>query len=192
MKALRTKLTYANVVATLALFLAIGGASAFAATQLAKNSVGSKQLKKNAVTAVKIKDGAIAPEKLSSAASSALRGATGPQGSQGLQGPPGPQGPAGEALAYANVEKNGQVTAGKSKGITSANVTRIGVGEYCIGGLPFTVHIAVANTPLFLRGASTFVGNFQKDCPAGTQVNVETWDTSLSANEDAPFMILLD
>jgi hypothetical protein len=186
MRLLRTKLTYANVVSTLALFIAIGGASAFAATQLAKNSVGSKQLKKNAVTAVKIKNGAIAPAKLSSAASNALRGAPGPQG---LQGPPGP---AGEALAYASVEKNGQVIASQSKGITSANVTRIGVGEYCIGGLPFTVHVAVANTPLFLRGASTFVGNFQEDCPAGTQVNVETWDTSLSENEDAPFGILLN
>ncbi len=44
MKRVRVKLTYANVVATLALFIAIGGASAFAASQLAKNSVGTKDL----------------------------------------------------------------------------------------------------------------------------------------------------
>ena len=36
----RPKLTYANVVATLALFVAVGGASAFAASQLGKNTVG--------------------------------------------------------------------------------------------------------------------------------------------------------
>lgn len=67
-KTLRGKLAYAKVVATLALFIAIGGASAFAATQLAKNGVGTKQLKKNAVTVAKIKDGAVpgAKTKLSS------------------------------------------------------------------------------------------------------------------------------
>lgn len=64
MKKLRSKLTYANVVATLALFIAVGGASAFAATQLAKNSVGPKQLKKNAVTTPKIKNGAITGAKI--------------------------------------------------------------------------------------------------------------------------------
>jgi hypothetical protein len=49
------RLTYANVMSSLAVFLVLGGATAFAAGQLAKNSVGSKQLKKNAVTAAKIK-----------------------------------------------------------------------------------------------------------------------------------------
>ena len=61
---MRPKLTYANVVATLALFIAIGGASAFAASQLGKNSVGSKQLKKNAVTTAKIKNQAITAAKV--------------------------------------------------------------------------------------------------------------------------------
>ena len=50
---IRTRLTYANVVASLALFLALGGA-AFAATQLPRNSVGTGQLKTEAVTAGKI------------------------------------------------------------------------------------------------------------------------------------------
>jgi hypothetical protein len=54
----RPRLTYANVIATLALFLALGG-GAYAATQLPKNSVGSKQLKKDAVTSAKVKDGSL-------------------------------------------------------------------------------------------------------------------------------------
>jgi hypothetical protein len=58
------KLTYANVVATLALFIAIGGASAFAASQIGKNSVGSKQLKKNSVTTAKIKKEAVTAAKV--------------------------------------------------------------------------------------------------------------------------------
>src|SRR3954447_2171851 len=44
----RPRLNYANVIATLALFVALGGAAV--AAGLPKNSVGSKQLKKGAVT----------------------------------------------------------------------------------------------------------------------------------------------
>jgi len=60
---LRERITYANVVATLALFLALCG-GAVAASQLAKNSVGPKQLKKNAVTSVKIKKNAVNGSKV--------------------------------------------------------------------------------------------------------------------------------
>lgn len=59
MRTTRSKLTYANVVATLALFIAIGGASAFAASKLAKNSVGTKQIKHGAVTGAKVKSGSL-------------------------------------------------------------------------------------------------------------------------------------
>ena len=62
-KALRERLTYANVMTALALFLALGGVS-YAATQLPKNSVGAKQLKKNAVTGAKIKKQTITAAKV--------------------------------------------------------------------------------------------------------------------------------
>jgi hypothetical protein len=68
MTVLRGRFTYANVVATLALFIAVGGASAFAATQLPKNSVGAKQLKKGAVNTAKIKDEAVAETKIKNGA----------------------------------------------------------------------------------------------------------------------------
>ena len=55
MDQIRKKLTYANVMSTIAVFLMLGSGAAFAASQLAKNSVGPKQLKKNAVTAAKLK-----------------------------------------------------------------------------------------------------------------------------------------
>ena len=63
MTKVRKRLTFANVIACLALFVALGGAS-YAATALPNNSVGTKQLKKNAVTAVKIKDGAVTGAKI--------------------------------------------------------------------------------------------------------------------------------
>jgi hypothetical protein len=74
--------TYANVVSTLCLFLLLGG-SAFAATQLSKNSVGAKQLKKSSVTAAKIKRGAVTPAKLSAETLAQVKGAQGPAGQTG-------------------------------------------------------------------------------------------------------------
>jgi hypothetical protein len=61
---IRKRLTYANVMSSIAVFLVLGGATAFAATQLGKNSVGAKQLKANAVTAAKIKKNAVTGAKI--------------------------------------------------------------------------------------------------------------------------------
>jgi hypothetical protein len=61
---IRERLTYANVMSTLAVFLVLSGGAAYAASNLGKNSVGSKQLRKSAVTAAKIKKGAVTAVKL--------------------------------------------------------------------------------------------------------------------------------
>lgn len=90
MKSIRKRLTFANVVACLALFVSLGGAS-YAATQLPKNSVGSGQIKKDAVTGVKVKDGS-----LRAADFDAGQIPAGPAGQTGAQGPRGEQGPQGE------------------------------------------------------------------------------------------------
>jgi hypothetical protein len=58
MRRVRPRLTYANVTATLALFVALGG-TGYAAGELAHNSVGNQQLKRNAVTGAKIRDGTL-------------------------------------------------------------------------------------------------------------------------------------
>jgi hypothetical protein len=63
-KQIRKRLTYANVMSSLAVFLVVGGASAFAASHLGKNSVGTKQLKANAVTTAKIKKEAVTAKKI--------------------------------------------------------------------------------------------------------------------------------
>ena len=73
MKQIRKRLTYANVMSSIAVFLILGGASAFAATQLGKNTVGSKQLKKNAVTAAKIKNNAVTAAKIQNGAVSGAK-----------------------------------------------------------------------------------------------------------------------
>jgi hypothetical protein len=63
------KLTYANVMSTIAVLLVVGGGTAYAAKQiLPKNSVGSKQVKKNAITGAKIRNGAVTAGKLAAGA----------------------------------------------------------------------------------------------------------------------------
>jgi hypothetical protein len=87
MKFVRKRLTYANVMSSIAVFLVLAGGTAFAATQvLPKNSVGSKQIKK----------GAVGPAKLSPAAKVTLTGPAGPKGSTGATGPQGPKGDKGD------------------------------------------------------------------------------------------------
>lgn len=63
MRALWDRLTYANVVSTLALFLVLAGGTVYAA-KVAKKSVGAPQLKANAVTTAKIKANAVTTRKI--------------------------------------------------------------------------------------------------------------------------------
>ncbi|MBS1890789.1 MAG: hypothetical protein JST59_05815 [Actinobacteria bacterium] len=63
MKPRRPRLTYANVVASLALFIALGGAS-YAATSLPKGSVGTDQIQAEAVRTGKVADDAVTAAKL--------------------------------------------------------------------------------------------------------------------------------
>ena len=64
MSPIRRHLTYANVMATLAALVVLVGGTAYAANQLAKNSVGKKQLKAKSVTAAKIKKNAVTTAKI--------------------------------------------------------------------------------------------------------------------------------
>jgi collagen triple helix repeat protein len=114
---LRAHLNYSNVLATAAVFAALGGTGFAAATigtaQLKNGAVTNPKLASNAVTSVKVKDGSLLVKdfKLGSlrgtvvgpqgptgpAGPAGPTGPTGPVGPQGLQGPAGPPGAAGTA-----------------------------------------------------------------------------------------------
>src|SRR5215203_5340093 len=117
MRALRGRLTYANVMATIAVFIALGGAS-YAAIKLPKNSVGTKQLKKEAVSLSKIK----------TSAKSAMKGQKGEQGDRGPQGEAGPAGQDATRLFARIVASNG--FAAIKSGVTEGENT--GLGTYSI------------------------------------------------------------
>ena len=63
LRRLKGKLTYANVMASVAVFIALGG-SAYAALRVPPNSVGSRQLKVASVTTGKVANGAITAAKV--------------------------------------------------------------------------------------------------------------------------------
>jgi hypothetical protein len=67
LRAVLRRLTYANVIATLALFLALGGGAVWAANT-ASTKIGTGKLKPNAVTAGKIKANAVTSAKIREAA----------------------------------------------------------------------------------------------------------------------------
>jgi hypothetical protein len=120
---IRKRLTYANLMSSIAVFLVLGGATAFAAAQLGKNTVGTKQLKKNAVTGVKVKDGSLTaadfkPGQLPAGAA----GKEGKQGQQGKQGPEGKQGQIGPSDLYSAVGPFRTLNTGETK-VSVASVT---------------------------------------------------------------------
>ena len=96
------RLGYANVTATVALVVALGGTS-YAAVKLPANSVGSREirtgavgnaeLKANAVTSAKVRNGTLLAADI--APGQAPAGPAGPQGPTGDRGPEGPPGSTG-------------------------------------------------------------------------------------------------
>ena len=69
---IRSRLTYANVMVTALAFVVLGG-SAYAASQLAANSVGTKQLKDDAVKRAELADGAVGGANLGDGAVAAAK-----------------------------------------------------------------------------------------------------------------------
>lgn len=69
MKQIRQRLTYANVMSSIAVFMVLGGATAFAATKIGANEIKANSIKtgkivKEAVTTSKVKNAAINTSKL--------------------------------------------------------------------------------------------------------------------------------
>jgi hypothetical protein len=125
MTRLRGKFTYANVVASLALFIAVAGGTAFAAG-FGKETIGTRALKKEAVT----------PLKLSESAKAAL---VGPKGANGPAGPQGPRGATGLSNQIL-IDKSGgtSVTASCNPGETLTGGGAIVNGGQLVSSYPNT------------------------------------------------------
>lgn len=134
MRGLRPRLTYANVMSSIAVFMALGGV-AWAATTLPPNSVGTPQLKKNAVTTAKIKNSNVTggDAKNDTFTGADVREATlakVPTADNALKLGGAPPAAFNIGRAYAYINEEGTVEAGRSRNVTGA--TRPFDGVYCV------------------------------------------------------------
>jgi hypothetical protein len=175
---LLSRLTYANVMSTIAAFIALGGVG-YAAVTLPRNSVGPRQIQKNAVNSSKVKNKSLKVSDFSPATRSKL---TGPPGADGAKGEPGPP---GSTLIDA------PVPSGKTiKGVWGGQYTPGGAGA--AGGndafvlstsfpAPLPVSITDATAQL---GIGSFVGGPSSAVAAAAQDTDE--DPECSGNLSAP------
>ena len=175
----RPKFSYANVMVTILAFIVLGG-GAYAATQLPKNSVGSKQILK----------GSIKPSVLSAQAKLALAGAPGPRGAEGLRGPVGPSGPPGpQGLpSDAFVKSNSQgATIGccARTTILTADVPA-GPGRYLLvfrGAFTSTPESFSYPVPLYIRAGGTDLDSVMPPAAASFEASMST-DAVLSGETE--------
>lgn len=158
---LHPHLTFANICSALALFIALTGGVAWAATELTKNSVRAKHIAPKQVRAKHIASGQIKPRHLAKE----LRGGRGSQGMRGPRGPRGPKGdrgPAGEKGSLDGVLM-GEAPLTRYPGSSSpfteiplGSVNEFSVYAHCMDGVYPLVRIYVrAARP----GGIVFAGN---------------------------------
>lgn len=168
---LRSRMTYANVVATIALFVALGGSS-YAALK-----VTGRNVPKDALTGADIKNLTgrdVINNSLTGADVKNLTSADVTNGKllaedfapgQLPKGETGATGPAGSALAYAHINADGTVDQANSKNVT---VPLSAPGQYCLdvttGERPHNVvasiDAAVGNSGVYDGIAPTLVPDF--------------------------------
>jgi hypothetical protein len=197
---MRSRLTYANVVATLALFLALGGSSyavvQFTGKNVKDNSLTTKDVKNRSLLNRDFKPGQLP------AGSKGDQGPQGVQGAKGDKGDTGNDGAPGSAAAYARVDASGGLaTPPFSKNIDRATQIDFGspaTGYYCLHST-----VPVNNIVATLRGTDSPGGEIKAEavtnihCTSGGSsapeynVQVSTFD-SAGAFADRPFYIAIN
>jgi hypothetical protein len=157
---LASRLTYANVVASLALFVALGG-GAYAAVALPKNSVGSRQIKnaavthadlaKNAVTGANVKDGSLLSADFKTGQlPAAPPGPKGDSGAPGLLGAAGQPGAPGSPAAYPTVLPSGRTEVG----VYAVRDKAVATGTAIAAAISFLIPLSTAPSVVFAADPS--------------------------------------
>jgi hypothetical protein len=140
----RQRLSYANIVGTLALFIALGGTS-YAVIKLPRNSVGSREVKNGSLQTVDLASGTLPPQ---------LRGPRGPGGPGGTPGAAGARGPSDIFTAH-RTDVGLPTGGGASADIVTLNVP---AGSWWVLGSASIVHNAGGTSSDAFRCGMTFNG----------------------------------
>jgi len=215
MKQIRSHLTYANVMSSLAIFLLLGGASAYAAKKHHTKKIGATQIKASAVTTAKIKNGAVDASKLKDGAVTAAKIGADAVGTGNLaDGAVGTAKLGGDAVTgdkvnestlsevpsansanpsvFARVNANGIVDSGSSKGLNSPNVSHPQKGIYCVSVPAFSPRGAQVSVNGSGGPATAQVAIGGDKCPPGV-AQVSIWNPLANpvGADDAPFYVEL-
>jgi hypothetical protein len=170
---MRDKLTYANVTATLALFIALGGSSYAAVKITGKNvadgSLTTKDVKNRSLLKRDFKSGQLPAGAPGAQGLKGEQGARGGQGLKGADGDDGAPGAAGSALAYASVTSDGFLS-GEPKNVD--RVTKINFGSPVTG--QYCVHATVPPTNIVATLYGTGVGGGEIKASTVTNINCAT------------------
>jgi hypothetical protein len=169
---LRPRITYANVVSTLALVFAITG-GAYAAGVLPHNSVGAAQIRTSAVGTSELRTGAVHKIDIAKTTIAALRGAKGDQGPQGPAGAAGA--PGAPAVSYfAVVSGAGEFLRGNAN---SGGHPGAGSGSYTVG-FPRNVSGCAYSVTLGGIDATSQPPGYATVRDDGGKVGVQLYDTA--------------
>jgi Collagen triple helix repeat (20 copies) len=187
---LRNRLTYSNVIATLALFIALGGTS-IAAITLKRGSVKGKHIARNAITSPKVRNASLLSEDFAPGqlprgeqGERGERGEKGDQGEAGHDGAPGQDGAPGTARAYGATTGTCTGTPTEFCALNSnkdvAYVAHVGTGIYCVGVNGITPATGVALVSLrFTPGRAVWEQNL--NC-VSSEFEIQTFDSSSLSN----------
>jgi len=224
LKQIRKRLTYANVMSSLAVFLILGGATAFAAVKkvganeikansiktgkLVKEAVTAGKIKKNAITESRIADGAVtnskiadnavSTNKIADNAVSTNKIANGAVTGGKIAGSTVTRANLAEAnfipRGYALVNTNGTTQSKFTSGIPNATNPSSGVFCFDLAFAPVNAQATVEtdtepNDMASVALAGT-TGGLEK-CPAGNDLEVNTWDTQFNELESETFFLVV-
>ena len=204
---IKSRLTYANVMATGAMFIALGG-GAYALSGVPDSNGVFHGCVDNRTGLVRVVRSASSCHRAHGHGKHRDAGELAVSwNQQGRLGLPGQNGAAGQngapggALAYAHVLADGSVDPVNSKNVSSSSVSETSAhsGSYCFRGLPFTPHNAVATAGFSANGDGVLVElagtpDFAlTGCSSGTQLVVITFlHPSKPGNQDADFYIQIN